>query len=112
MYAGHVVEDADVETIFRAPRHPYTMGLMNSLPRLERDEERLQPIKGQPPSLINVPPGCPFHPRCYLREGRQVCVEELPPLEAIDNPDHLSACHFKHEMKGDTSKFADDGVAS
>ena len=112
MYAGHVVEDADVETIFRAPRHPYTMGLMNSLPRLERDEERLQPIKGQPPSLINIPPGCPFHPRCYLREGRQICVEEVPPLETIDQPDHISACHFKHEMKGDTSKFADDEVAS
>ena len=112
MYAGHVVEVADVETIFRAPRHPYTMGLMNSLPRLERDEERLIPIKGQPPSLINVPPGCPFHPRCYLRDGRMLCVEEFPPLEPIDRPEHLSACHFKHEMKGDTSKFADDEVAS
>lgn len=112
MYAGQVVEVADVETIFRAPRMPYTMGLMNSLPRLEKDEERLIPIKGQPPSLINVPPGCPFHPRCYLRDGRQLCVEENPPLEPIDHPDHLSACHFKEEMKGDTSKFADDEVAS
>ncbi|MCA1703769.1 MAG: ABC transporter ATP-binding protein, partial [Actinobacteria bacterium] len=55
MYAGQVVEVADVATIFRAPRMPYTMGLMNSLPRLEKDEERLIPIKGQPPSLINVP---------------------------------------------------------
>ena len=111
MYAGRVVEVADVETIFRAPRMPYTMGLMNSLPRLERDERRLQPITGQPPSLINVPPGCPFHPRCYLRDGRDLCVEEVPLLERIDQPDHLSACHFKHEMKGDTSKFADDEVA-
>ena len=111
MYAGHVVEVADVETIFRAPRHPYTMGLMNSLPRLERDEERLVPIKGQPPSLINVPPGCPFHPRCYLRAGRDLCVEQNPPLEPIDTPEHHSACHFKHEMEGDTSKFADE-VAS
>jgi oligopeptide/dipeptide ABC transporter ATP-binding protein len=112
MYAGQVVEVADVETIFRAPRMPYTMGLMNSLPRLEADEDRLIPITGQPPSLINVPPGCPFHPRCYLRNGRQICVEENPPLEQIDQPDHFSACHFKHEMEGDTSKFADDGVAS
>jgi oligopeptide/dipeptide ABC transporter ATP-binding protein len=112
MYAGQVVEVADVETIFRAPRMPYTMGLMNSLPRLEADEARLIPIKGQPPSLINVPPGCPFHPRCYLRNGRQICVEENPPLEQIDQPTHFSACHFKHEMEGDTSKFADDGVAS
>jgi oligopeptide/dipeptide ABC transporter ATP-binding protein len=112
MYAGHVVEVGDVETIFRAPRHPYTLGLMNSLPRLETDEHRLQPIKGQPPSMLNVPPGCPFHPRCYLRNGREICVEEVPPLEIIDQPDHLSACHFKEEMKGDTSKFADDEVAS
>jgi oligopeptide/dipeptide ABC transporter ATP-binding protein len=112
MYAGQVVEVADVETIFRTPRHPYTMGLMNSLPRLEADEERLVPIKGQPPSLINVPPGCPFHPRCYLRNGREICVEQNPPLEPIDRPEHISACHFKEEMKGDRSKFADDGVAS
>jgi oligopeptide/dipeptide ABC transporter ATP-binding protein len=112
MYAGQVVEVADVETIFRAPRHPYTMGLMNSLPRLEADEDRLVPIKGQPPSLINVPPGCPFHPRCYLRNGRSICVEQNPPLEPIDQPEHISACHFKDEMKGDTSKFADDEVAS
>jgi oligopeptide/dipeptide ABC transporter ATP-binding protein len=111
MYAGHVVEIADVETIFRAPRHPYTMGLMNSLPRLERDEARLQPIKGQPPSLINVPPGCPFHPRCYLRDGRDLCVEKIPPLEPVDTPEHLSACHFKTEMKGDTSKFVDEAAS-
>ncbi|HWC13583.1 MAG TPA: ABC transporter ATP-binding protein [Actinomycetota bacterium] len=112
MYAGHVVEVADVETIFRAPRMPYTMGLMNSLPRLEVDEERLLPIQGQPPSLLNVPPGCPFHPRCYLRNGRQLCVEQIPALEQIDQPGHFSACHFKHEMKGDTSKFAEGEVAS
>ena len=112
MYAGQVVEMADVETIFKSPRHPYTLGLMNSLPRLEADEERLIPIQGQPPSLINVPPGCPFHPRCYLRNGRAICIEQNPPLEAVDRPEHISACHFKQEMKGDTSKFADGEVAS
>src|SRR5688572_31492567 len=93
MYAGQVVEVADVETIFRAPRMPYTMGLMNSLPRLEADEERLIPIKGQPPSLINVPPGCPFHPRCYLRDGRQICVEQNPPLEQDRKSTRLNSSH-------------------
>lgn len=111
MYAGHVVETGDVETIFHAPRMPYTLGLMNSLPRLEADERRLQPIPGQPPSLLNVPPGCPFHPRCSLRQGRTLCVEQNPPLEPIDQSDHRSACHFKHEMAGETSKFADEAVS-
>jgi oligopeptide/dipeptide ABC transporter ATP-binding protein len=105
MYAGHVVEMGDVETIFHAPRHPYTMGLMNSLPRLETDEVRLVPIPGQPPSLINVPPGCPFHPRCFLRKGRARCVEEVPPLEPAGGRGHLSACHFKDELAGDTTKL-------
>ena len=111
MYAGHVVEVGDVETIFHAPRMPYTLGLMNSLPRLEADERRLQPIPGQPPSLLNVPPGCPFHPRCALRQGRSLCVERIPPLESIDQSDHRSACHFKHEMEGETSKFAEETVS-
>ena len=110
MYAGHVVEIADVETIFHAPRMPYTLGLMNSLPRLEADEARLKPIPGQPPSLLNVPPGCPFHPRCELRQGRQLCVEQIPALEEVDHPGHLAACHFKHELKGATSKFVDEAA--
>ena len=66
MYAGHIVESGDVTTIFRSPRHPYTIGLMNSLPKLTEDEEWLEPITGSPPSLIDLPPGCPFHPRCFL----------------------------------------------
>jgi oligopeptide/dipeptide ABC transporter ATP-binding protein len=66
MYAGKVVELGDVNTIFRNPRHPYTIGLMDSLPKLTAEEEWLRPIPGQPPSLISRPPGCPFHPRCFL----------------------------------------------
>ena len=112
MYAGHVVEVGDVETIFHTPRHPYTLGLMNSLPRLEADERRLEPIPGQPPSLLNVPPGCPFHPRCNLYQGRSICREKFPPLERIDQPDHLSACHFKEELGGEKTKFVEDEVAS
>ena len=70
MYAGKIVEYGDVHTIFRTPRHPYTIGLMDSLPKLTEDEEWLRPIPGSPPSLINRPPGCPFHPRCFLSQGR------------------------------------------
>jgi oligopeptide/dipeptide ABC transporter ATP-binding protein len=105
MYAGHVVEVGDVHTIFASPRHPYTVGLMESLPRLTVDEEWLRPIPGQPPSLINVPPGCPFHPRCFLSQGRQRCREEVPPLRPIEQTDHRSACHFAEELIGQTSKL-------
>jgi oligopeptide/dipeptide ABC transporter ATP-binding protein len=100
MYAGRVVEMGDVYTIFNDPRHPYTLGLMNSLARLEGDQEWLQPIPGQPPSLISPPPGCAFHPRCLLSQGRTRCRTEVPPLRAIGASDHVSACHFAEELAG------------
>jgi oligopeptide/dipeptide ABC transporter ATP-binding protein len=101
MYAGRVVEQADVFTIFDSPRHPYTIGLMNSLARLEADQEWLQPIPGQPPSLITLPPGCAFHPRCLHSRGRARCRTEVPELRAVgDGPGHLSACHFAEELAG------------
>jgi oligopeptide/dipeptide ABC transporter ATP-binding protein len=100
MYAGKVVELGDVHTIFESPRHPYTVGLMDSLPRLDADEDWLRPIPGQPPSLINRPPGCPFHPRCFLSQGRARCSEEEPPLRPIGDTAHLSACHFAEELEG------------
>jgi oligopeptide/dipeptide ABC transporter ATP-binding protein len=106
MYAGRVVELTDVHTMFAAPRHPYTVGLMDSLPRLTVDEEWLRPIPGQPPSLINRPPGCPFHPRCFLSQGRAVCREEEPPLRMLGEDGHLSACHFAEELEGHHSKLA------
>ena len=106
MYAGHVVEVGDVTQIFHEPRNPYTVALMDSLPRLEVDEEWLRPIPGQPPSLINIPPGCPYHPRCFLRQGRERCREETPALRPIDHADHLSACHFAEELIGTSSKLA------
>jgi oligopeptide/dipeptide ABC transporter ATP-binding protein len=105
MYAGKVVESGDVHTIFRAPRHPYTIGLMDSLPRLTQEEDWLRPIPGQPPSLINRPPGCPFHPRCFLSQGRTRCREEEPPLRSIAQG-HLTACHFAEELEGRASHFA------
>jgi oligopeptide/dipeptide ABC transporter ATP-binding protein len=109
MYAGHIVESGTVETIFRAPRHPYTIGLMNSLPKLTEDEEWLQPITGAPPSLIDLPPGCPFHPRCFL--AREKCRQENPPLEPVDGgAGHASACHFSEELIGRKSKFSEEAV--
>jgi oligopeptide/dipeptide ABC transporter ATP-binding protein len=108
MYAGKIVEHGDVHTIFQNPRHPYTIGLMDSLPKLTEDEEWLRPIPGQPPSLINRPSGCPFHPRCFLSQGRVRCREEEPPLRLVDGgPDHTSACHFAEELIGRHSKFAE-----
>ncbi|HET7482257.1 MAG TPA: ABC transporter ATP-binding protein [Actinomycetota bacterium] len=115
MYAGRVVESGDIQTVFHEPRHPYTVGLLDSLPRLEADEKWLRPIPGQPPSLINIPPGCPFHPRCFLREGREVCRTDIPPLRPAGSADQKSACHFAEELKGHRSKFADvaaEGPAS
>jgi oligopeptide/dipeptide ABC transporter ATP-binding protein len=105
MYGGRIVEAGDVHTIFGSPRHPYTIGLMDSLPKLTEDEEWLQPIPGAPPSLINRPSGCAFHPRCFLSQGRARCREETPPLRAVDG-EHLGACHFSEELIGYKSKFA------
>jgi oligopeptide/dipeptide ABC transporter ATP-binding protein len=115
MYAGKIVELGDVNTIFAAPRHPYTIGLMESLPRLTADEDWLRPIPGQPPSLINRPPGCPFHPRCFLSQGRARCREEEPPLRPVHADGaagpHLTACHFAEELEGATSKLAEPTLA-
>jgi oligopeptide/dipeptide ABC transporter ATP-binding protein len=110
MYAGHIVESGTVQTIFQAPRHPYTIGLMDSLPKLTEDEEWLQPITGAPPSLIDLPPGCPFHPRCFL--ARERCTQENPPLAPVDGgAGHASACHFSDELIGRKSKFSESAVA-
>jgi oligopeptide/dipeptide ABC transporter ATP-binding protein len=98
MYAGKVVELGDVFTIFNSPRHPYTVGLMNSLARVDIDQDRLEPIPGQPPSLVSLPPGCSFHPRCALSQGRAICRAEVPPLRRTDEGTHLSACHFAEEL--------------
>jgi len=106
MYAGKIVESGDVHTIFRAPRHPYTIGLMDSLPKLTEDEEWLRPIPGAPPSLINRPSGCSFHPRCFQSQGRLQCREEVPALRGVEGSEHLAACHFSDELIGRTSKFS------
>jgi oligopeptide/dipeptide ABC transporter ATP-binding protein len=97
MYAGRVVELGGVHEIFANPKHPYTIGLMNSLARLDADLEWLQPIPGQPPSLITPPPGCAFHPRCTHSQGRELCRTDVPVLRGVA-PQHLSACHFAEEL--------------
>ncbi|MHA6629351.1 ABC transporter ATP-binding protein [Pseudonocardia sichuanensis] len=98
MYAGKLVESGSAEDIFYTPRMPYTLGLLGSLPRLDRPSERLTPIPGAPPSLVNMPPGCPFTPRCPL--AQEVCDEVEPPLAPTTAPDHTAACHFSGELAG------------
>jgi peptide/nickel transport system ATP-binding protein len=96
MYAGRVAEYGSAEDIFARPGHPYSWGLLGSMPRLDRDRtERLIPIPGTPPSLIRVPSGCPFHPRCAytgLTGGR--CDTEVPLLREVVNLGHQAACHL------------------
>jgi oligopeptide/dipeptide ABC transporter ATP-binding protein len=102
MYGGRVVELGDVYTIFNSPRHPYTVGLMKSLARLDTEQDKLEPIPGQPPSLISPPPGCAFHPRCAQSHGRVVCRTDVPQLRTLpDRGEHLSACHFAEELSGE-----------
>jgi peptide/nickel transport system ATP-binding protein len=95
MYAGRMAEYGTGIDIFERPAHPYAWGLLGSMPRLDRARtERLIPIPGTPPSLINVPDGCPFHPRCSytaLNDGR--CERDVPALRVI-GPDHQAACHL------------------
>jgi oligopeptide/dipeptide ABC transporter ATP-binding protein len=106
MYAGRPVETGTVDELFYASRHPYTMGLLASLPRLDTGEksERLYRIKGQPPSLIFVPSGCAFHPRCEFARLPDPCATEAPALRMVAHQyaPHMSACHFA-ETLADTS---------
>jgi oligopeptide/dipeptide ABC transporter ATP-binding protein len=110
MYAGRIVEMGDVFTIFAQPRHPYTVGLMQSLPRLSASNDWLQPITGQPPSLLNMPPGCAFHPRCFLSQGRLACRTDVPELRRIDEGTHMSRCHYAEELQGRGAATAAAGV--
>lgn len=96
MYAGHIVETAPTEELFENPKHPYTVGLLNSIPRLDAPrKERLNPIRGLPPDLIDLPDMCPFVPRCDF--AREKCSEKNPPLFEV-NPVHRSACWYWDEV--------------
>jgi oligopeptide transport system ATP-binding protein len=99
MYAGYVVEDALVDDLYASPRHPYTLGLLGSLPRLNQaSDARLFSIPGQPPSLVALPPGCPFAPRCSYAIER--CRQENPTLEAVE-PRHKVACWRQDQTEGE-----------
>lgn len=98
MYAGTLVEVGTVDEIYYQPRMPYTLGLLGSLPRLDQAGKRLASIPGAPPSLINLPPGCPFTPRCTL--AREICEREEPQLRSTTALDHLAACHFSEKLDG------------
>jgi peptide/nickel transport system ATP-binding protein len=98
MYAGRAVERGSVKEVLRTPKHPYTWGLLSSMPRLDGDiHQALDPIPGSPPSLLNPPSGCPFHPRCAFKDqvAGDLCSQERPPLAA----GRAAACHLTAEQK-------------
>jgi oligopeptide transport system ATP-binding protein len=94
MYAGRIVESAPVHDLYTAPAHPYTRGLLESVPRLDHKGRELYAIQGQPPNPMNIPPGCAFHPRCPV--AQDVCRTDAPPLYEVSE-DRGSACHFWRE---------------
>jgi oligopeptide/dipeptide ABC transporter ATP-binding protein len=111
MYAGRAVELGRTDQVFSTPRMPYTAGLLGSIPNLDSATGRLRPIPGSPPSLINLPSGCPFSPRCPL--VREDCRQIEPPLYATDEVDHVAACHHWDELAelpDPTSIFRAQGV--
>jgi len=101
MYAGRIVEQADVKTLFANPRHPYTQGLMGSIPVLGKIKERLEVIPGTVPNLVNLPPGCRFAPRCKARieYQLQICTETEPDLAPVSS-DHIVRCWLYQDLAG------------
>ncbi|MQA61367.1 MAG: ATP-binding cassette domain-containing protein [Actinophytocola sp.] len=98
MYGGRIVEEAEVYEAYSAPAHPYTKGLLESIPRVDLKGHELHVVKGSPPNLLNLPSGCSFHPRCRYRQDR--CVTESPPLHQVAD-DRRSACHYWEEVIND-----------
>jgi oligopeptide transport system ATP-binding protein len=95
MYAGRIVEEANVYDLYAGPAHPYTVGLLESIPRIDEKGQELRTIKGLPPNLIKIPSGCAFHPRCP--RAQQICSDERPLLRQVA-PNRSSACHFAEEV--------------
>ena len=96
MYAGKIAETANVNDIFERPAHPYTRGLLHSIPKTDEAVERLVPIPGQPPDLAHIPTGCAFHPRCPF--AQDVCRTEIPALRSFADGQRASACHFYEDV--------------
>jgi len=110
MYAGNIVEYGTVDQIFNSPKHPYTWGLLDSLPRLdEKQRKRLVPIEGQPPNLLRLPTGCAFAPRCRYAQPEYAVVP--PPL--IDFGDgHVARCHlYKEDIHTDVRQLREGAQA-
>ncbi|HEV2359411.1 MAG TPA: ABC transporter ATP-binding protein [bacterium] len=105
MYAGRPIEHTDVRSTFREPKHPYTWGLLHSVPKLYVRQERLIPIEGQPPSLIDLPPGCPFAPRCPF--VMDVCVQADPPDFPV-GPGHTAKCYLYSDKATEKDRQAAD----
>jgi oligopeptide/dipeptide ABC transporter ATP-binding protein len=109
MYAGKAVEHTDVYRTFKEPKHPYTWGLLQSIPKLSERTERLVPIEGQPPSLIDLPPGCAFAPRCpFVMEA---CTQADPPDYAVA-AEHTAKCYLysEHATEEDRRAAAQAGL--
>jgi oligopeptide/dipeptide ABC transporter ATP-binding protein len=99
MYAGKPMEYADKRTLYHQPHHPYTEGLIGSLPQQAGRGERLKSISGLPPSMVRLPRGCPFHPRCAYAMDR--CLDSEPPVGPVSaGVDHRSACFLPPEIVG------------
>ena len=103
MYAGYIVERGPVKQIYAEPRHPYTIGLLGSLPRLdEAPGTKLLSVPGLPPDLLVLPPGCPFAERCDYAQDQ--CIEGMPPLEETDREGHTVAC-WRWEYVANRAEF-------
>ena len=98
MYAGRLVEGADVFDLYAQPAHPYTKGLLESIPRLDQKGQTLSAIGGLPPNLTRIPAGCAFHPRCAY--AQDICRQDPPP-PLLDLGGRTSACHFAEEVRND-----------
>ncbi len=98
VYGGRAVETAPVHDLFRHPRHPYTAGLLATVPRIDAVVRLHDAIPGHPPTLLEPPTGCVFTDRCSLRAGRALCLTESPDLRSVDQPGHRAACHFAEEQ--------------
>ncbi len=107
MYAGQIVEQTDVKELFANPRHPYTQGLIGSIPVLGIIKDKLDTIPGSEPNLVNLPPGCRFAPRCLSRieHNLSICTEELPELRPI-GPEHMVRCWLYHSTDKHTAPLA------
>jgi peptide/nickel transport system ATP-binding protein len=114
MYGGRAIEHGTVEQVMRAPQHPYTWGLLASIPSLHGDADAdLKPIPGNPPSLINIPSGCAFHPRCAYAIKPGACTDLVPELLPVLADGHRVACHLPESRRVETYRqdIAHVGVA-